>query len=216
MPIKRDPDLSLFFDILQTLEALDIPYMIIGAYAGTMYGISRVTYDIDIVVALDDARINALAETYPPPRYYADPYQMQTSVQMGIMFNIIDTERGEKADLIPLTMVSRYRVAFQNRIQQTTELPNGTTLTVWCARSEDVIIGKLMAWAEGRSRKHATDIYEMLVFHYLNLAPDLSGDFDETYIDQRATQLGHEVTKFWHAIKTQALEESARQRSENQ
>jgi hypothetical protein len=35
------------------------------------------------------------------------------------MFNIIDTERGEKADLIPLTMASRYRSAFQNRVQRT-------------------------------------------------------------------------------------------------
>jgi len=42
VPTKRDPDLSLFFDILYILEATDIPYMIIGAYAGIIYGISRV------------------------------------------------------------------------------------------------------------------------------------------------------------------------------
>jgi len=110
---------------------------------------------------------------------------------MGIMLNIIDTERGEKADLIPLTMASRYRSAFQNRVQRTIELPGGDTMAVWCARSEDVIVGKLMAWAEGRSRKHATDIYEILVFHYLGIASDLDTAFDEAYIDRRAAQLGH-------------------------
>ncbi len=49
MPRTDSPDLGLFLDILQTLEALDIPYMIIGAFAGTVYGVTRVTYDIDIV-----------------------------------------------------------------------------------------------------------------------------------------------------------------------
>ena len=143
MPKTGNSDLSLFLDILQTLESLEIPYMIIGAFAGTVYGITRVTYDIDIVVSLNDAQIDALAEAYPPPRYYADPYQMRQSIALGIMFNIIDGERGEKADLIPLTMISRYRHAFQNRVRQIVGVGDAT-FEVWCARPEDVIIGELL------------------------------------------------------------------------
>ena len=108
MSNERPPDLSLFLDILHTLEAIGAPYMIIGAFAATQYGTTRVTYDIDIVVRLDEEHIQALAAAYPPPRYYADPLQMRDSTCMGIMFNIIDTTRGEKADLVPLTMASRY------------------------------------------------------------------------------------------------------------
>ena len=44
------PDLSLFLDILRTLEAIDAPYMIIGAFAAAVYGTTRTTYDIDVVV----------------------------------------------------------------------------------------------------------------------------------------------------------------------
>jgi hypothetical protein len=209
MPRTDSPDLSLFFDILYTLEALEIPYMIIGAFAGTVYGITRVTYDIDIVVDLNDARIDALAAAYPPPRYYADPYQMQQSVMLGIMFNIIDTDRGEKADLIPLTMVSRYRPAFQNRVRQTVEVPGGEPFDVWCARPEDVIVGKLMAWAEGRSRKHETDIYEILMYHYLGFTADLGLTFDEGYVDRRAAQLGGDVLAFWQALKAAARKSNA-------
>ncbi len=212
MPKSGNPDLSLFLDILKTLESLDIPYMIIGAFAGTVYGITRVTYDIDIVVNLDDAHIEALAEAYPPPRYYADPYQMRQSVASGIMFNIIDGERGEKADLIPLTMVSRYRHAFENRVRQIISLGD-LTFEVWCARPEDVIIGKLMAWAEGRSRKHEDDIYEMLTFYYLGLATTLNRPLDETYIDQRAALLGQDVVEFWQTLKSQAKIEATRQRA---
>ncbi len=47
--------------------------MIIGAFAAIMYGASRNTFDIDMVVDLDEEHIAALVAAYPPPRYYADP-----------------------------------------------------------------------------------------------------------------------------------------------
>lgn len=36
-------DLSLYLLVLRKLEELDIPYVVIGAFAGTMYGIMRTT-----------------------------------------------------------------------------------------------------------------------------------------------------------------------------
>ncbi len=210
MPGERAPALSLFLDILRTLEAIDVPYMIIGAFAAAVYGSTRATYDIDIVVDLDEAHIEALAAAYPPPRYYADPVQMRDSIRLGIMFNIIDTGRGEKADLIPITMEPRYRQAFKRRGRQTVEVPGGEPFPVWCACPEDVIVGKLMAWAEGRSRKHETDIYEMMVFHYLGIDPALSEAFDEAYVDGQASALGAEVAEFWRAAKDAARQEAER------
>ena len=97
------PELSFFLDVLHMLEDLAVPYMIIGAFAGIVYGVTRVTYAIDMVVSFSDQHIDALAVAYPSPRYCADPIQMRESVAKGLMFNIIDAERGEKADLIPLT-----------------------------------------------------------------------------------------------------------------
>jgi len=210
VPNERPPDLSLFLGILHTLEAIGAPYMIIGAFAATVYGITRVTYDIDIVVDLDEGHIEALAAAYPPPRYYADPVQMRDSIRLGIMFNIIDTSRGEKADLVPLTMASRYRQAFQRRVRQNVELPGSEPFEVWCARPEDVIVGKLMAWAEGRSRRHETDIYEMMVFHYLGTDPERSAAFDETCVEAQARTLGADVIKLWEAIKEAAGQEANR------
>jgi hypothetical protein len=210
---ERIPDLSLFLDILQTLEGIGAPYMIIGAFAATVYGITRTTYDIDIVVALDEAHIAALVAAYPPPRYYADPQQMRESIRLGIMFNIIDTSRGEKADLLPLTMASRYRQAFRRRLRQMVEVPGIEPFEVWCARPEDVIVGKLMAWAEGRSRKHETDIYEMMVFHYLGADPTLSAAFDEAFVDAQAEILGEDAVGLWEAVKRAARRESSQRRA---
>lgn len=202
------PDLSLFFDILRTLEHIQAPYMIIGAFAATLYGSTRVTYDIDIVVDLNESHIQALAATYPSPRYYADPDQMRDSSAKGIMFNIIDSSRGEKADLVPLTMADRYRQAFQRRVRQLVDTPGLEPFEVWCARPEDVILGKLVAWQEGRSPKHENDIYEILVFHYLGLDPAFSGDFDEHYITAQARVLGQDVVELWSATQTSARHEA--------
>jgi hypothetical protein len=204
VPKPEPPDLSLFLHILRTLEAIQAPYMMIGAFAATLYGITRTTYDIDIVVNLTEQHIQRLVAAYPPPRYYADPDQMRDSIQKGIMFNIIDSSRGEKADLVPLTMEPRYQQAFQRRVRQMIDLPQIEPFEVWCARPEDVIIGKLMAWVEGRSRRHETDIYEMMVFHYLRLDPQLSADFDETLITVQALSLGAEVDALWQSILTAA------------
>jgi len=210
VPSGRAPDLSFFLDILQTLEDIDAPYMIIGAFAAAVYGVSRTTYDIDIVVELDEEHIEALAAAYPVPRYYADPEQMRNAIRTGIMFNIIDTSRGEKADLVPLTMASRYRQAFQRRMRQTVDTPDMKPLQVWCARPEDVIVGKLMAWVEGRSRKHETDIYEMIVFIYLGLDPMLSKEFDEAYLDAQVLQLGQDAVELWRKVKEAAREEASK------
>ena len=204
MLAERPLDLSLFQDILHTLERIKAPYMIIGAFAGTVYGITRVTFDIDIVADLSDEHIDQLVDAYPPPRYYADPVQMRKAIEQGILFNIIDGGRGEKADLVPLTMASGYREAFQRRIRQRVEIPGGDSFDVWCARPEDIILGKLIAWSEGRSRKHETDILEMLVFHY-----DASSmEFDERYVDNRVGALGDDTVALWTAIKRVARKET--------
>jgi len=68
-----------------------------------------------------------------------------------------------------------------------------------------------MAWAEGRSRKHETDIYEMMVFHYLGTDPAQSATFDEAYVDAQARALGADVAVLWDAIKDADRREAGRQ-----
>lgn len=209
MPNERTPDLTLFLDILQSLEEMCAPYMVIGAYAATIYGSTRTTFDIDIIVDLREAHIDKLAKIYPPPRYYADPVQMRDSIRLGIMFNIIDTMLGEKADLVPLTMEPRYRRAFLRRLRQPVDVPGMQPFEIWCARPDDVIIGKLMAWQQGRSHKHESDIREMLVFHYMNPDSPQAAFLDEAHIDMQVQQLGADVSVFWRALRDSAREEAA-------
>lgn len=96
MPNMSSPGFNLFLDILLKLEELDIPYAIIGGFAATIYGITRTTFDIDIVVNLEEPHIQALSAAFPLPRYYADPHQMRNAMEIGSTFNIIDSTLGEK------------------------------------------------------------------------------------------------------------------------
>lgn len=200
MPTGKGADLSLFLNILQTLERINAPYMIIGAFAGTFYGINRVTFDIDIVVDLSEEHIQELSNSYPLPRFYADPEMIRNSINMGIMFNIIDTERGEKADLVPLNGTLGYRPAFERRVRQTVEMFGEEPFEVWSARPDDIIHGKLMAWTEGRSRKHETDIFDMLLHHYLRNETILN----ISAIDKYAEKLGKDTRQLWEDIKSDA------------
>jgi hypothetical protein len=194
---------------MHTLEEIDAPYVIIGAFAGTVYGINRTTYDIDIVVDLTEEHVRRLAAHYPAPRYTADPEQMRSALRQGIMFNIIDGARGEKADLMPVARRPEYRHVLANRVRQPVVAPGTEAFDAWCARVEDVIIGKLQAWAESGHRRHETDIYEMLVFHHLSVDP--STWIDLAALDVAATQLGEAVAALWNKTKQAARQQAERQ-----
>lgn len=89
---------ALYIEVVRALDEIDAPYMIVGAFAGSVYGLTRATYDVDILVDLNEKHFHSLAARFPSPRFYADPDQMRESTRMGIMFNLIDSTRGAKAD----------------------------------------------------------------------------------------------------------------------
>lgn len=198
-------DLSLYFLVLRKLEELDIPYVVIGAFAAIMYGIQRTTYDVDIIVAIDESHVNKLAAAFPSPRYYADPHQMLSAIHGNSTFNIIDAEQADKVDLFMLSMDNRYQTAFDTRVRRQLVGFDQEPFEIWVARVEDVIVGKLMAWAEGRSYRHVADIYEMMVFHYLQDSSKENA-FDLAYVDERAATLGEEVLLQWQFLREAARE----------
>ncbi|MDP2950201.1 MAG: hypothetical protein Q8P22_11755 [Chloroflexota bacterium] len=200
MTSQDSPDRGLFFKTLRTLERLNVPYMIVGAFAATLYGLNRSTFDIDIVVDLGEDHLTSLALAFPLPRYYADPEQMRDSLQHGMLFNIIDTTSGEKADLVPLGRTGRDRIAFGRRRRRSIDLPGQPSLAIWCASPEDVIVGKLAAWSEGRSRKHPDDIHQMLLF-LSKVGPEADEPaLDMAYVETSARAIGNEALSLWRAL----------------
>ena len=190
-------EFKFYLDVLKALDEVGSNYMVVGAYGASAYGLSRNTHDVDIIVDLDSAACDALALHFPPPRYYADPVQMRDSIRHGIMFNIIDGSQGVKADLVPLSREPTYQVAFRQRIRRQVQDGDGMPFEIWCARPEDIIVGKLMAWQEGRSTRHPSDIYTVLNFVLSGLA---GMEFDVEYVARRATSIGADALRLWLAI----------------
>ena len=185
--------------------------MIVGAFGGYAFGISRTTYDIDILVDLRSQDFDALADRFPLPRYYADPEMMRSSTEMGIMFNIIDTNEGVKADLVPLRREPEYRLAFERRIRREFIDPTGTTFEAWVAHPADIIVGKLRAWQEGQSAKHPVDINSMLVFDLSGFS-DVPIDFD--VVSKEAARIGPEALEIWKQLINSAKSEVEKRRKE--
>ena len=189
--------MSLFDFYVQVVRALDdvgAPYMIVGALGAISYGLNRGTHDVDIIVDLDESQCDALAAHFPSPRYYADADQMREGMTLGIMFNLIDSNEGTKADLVPLSREPEYQEAFRRRIRRAFRDKRDEGFDAWCARPEDIIIGKLMAWQEGQSAKHPNDIYALLQFDFAGLS-DVHIDLD--YVAQRANDLSKDALELW-------------------
>lgn len=190
-------EFRFYLDVLRALEDIGARYMVVGAYGASAYGLSRNTHDVDIIVDLASEACDALAARFPAPRYYADPQQMRDSIRLGIMFNIIDGSQGVKADLVPLSREPDYRLAFERRVRRRVVDAEGERFEIWCARPEDIIAGKLMAWQTGRSAKHPADIYTVLSFILSGLT-DL--ELDIAYVTGRAARIGEDAMGLWLSL----------------
>jgi hypothetical protein len=191
--------LDFYIRVVKALDEIGAPYMIVGAFGGTIFGITRATHDIDIIVGLREKDFEALSQKFPLPRYYADPEMIRNSVEMGIMFNIIDSSEGIKADLVPLKREPEYQLAFNRRIRETFTDENDEPFEAWVAQPTDIIIGKLQAWNEGRSNKHPDDIFAILFFCLRGFS-HYQVDIEE--VAEQAARIGPETLDMW--LKTLA------------
>lgn len=195
---------DFYIHVVRALDEINAPYMIVGAYGGSVFGIGRSTNDIDMLVDLQEKDCFSLSEKFPLPRYYADPEMIKNSIQMGIMFNLIDTEEGTRADLVPIKREPEYQLAFNRRVRQTFQSPSGESFEAWVAQPTDIIIGKLHAWNEGRSDKHPSDIVSILYF-CLRGYSDYDVNVDE--VTKEASRIGQETLEMWNKAFAKAKKE---------
>lgn len=195
---------DFYIRVVRALDEIGAPYMIVGAFGGSVFGIMRSTNDIDMLVDLQEKDCYAISEKFPLPRYYADPEMIKNSIEMGIMFNLVDTEEGARADLVPLKREPEYQLAFDRRVRETFQSPSGEIFEAWVAQPTDIIIGKLHAWKEGRSDKHPKDIFAILFFCLQGYS---SHDVNLDEVTKEASRLGQETFDMWNKTLARAKEE---------
>lgn len=147
-------ELSLF---VARLEASGVTYMVTGATAAILYGQPRVTNDLNLVLALDDAGRSALLAAFPETEFYVPPESViraeQARSQRG-HFNLIHLESGYKTDiyLAGSDPLHAWALPLRRRILWSAD----HSLSV--APPEYVVIRKLEFFREGGSAKHPADI----------------------------------------------------------
>ena len=142
------------------LNALGVPWMVVGSIAASAYGERRSTLDVDVVAVVGQQHAARFLSVFPETDFYCPPaevIEIESARPEHGHFNLIHHQSIYKADIYIATGSEFERWAFKNR----RPLVAGET-PVWLAPPEYVIVHKLEFFREGGSEKHVRDIRGML------------------------------------------------------
>ena len=164
--------------VAEALDKLGIEYMLSGSFASSLQGEPRSTHDIDIVVSIRSSAAKALADSFAAPDYYLTEEDVREALGSEGMFNLIETNTGDKVDFWILTNqpfdVSRFQRKYHEDVM-------GMKLAV--SAPEDTILAKLH-WAKesGGSEKQFNDALRVFEVQF--------GKLDIEYLRSWAQRLG--------------------------
>lgn len=185
--IQRD----VLFQVLDALEALDIPYMVVGSFASNLWGRPRSTHDADMVAAIAPGKAGRLAQMLEDS-FYAPDFVIQEAAQYpGRHFNAIHLDQPFKVDVWTVKQEAYDRERFRRRVE--VEMWGRP---VWVASPEDTILHKLVWYKTSpslqRQYQDALEVYEIQ-------EPDL----DQAYLDHWARTL--DVYEYLEQIREESV-----------
>jgi hypothetical protein len=158
------------FQVLDALDALQIPYMVVGSFASTFWGRPRMTHDADLVVEITVEKAAGLARLLAP-HFYAPLFVIEDAVRKRGQFNAIHLDYAFKVDLWLLKDSPYDAACFERRLP-------GVIFgrEVWVSSPEDVILSKLLWYRAApvlnRQFQDVIEVYEIQAPHlehdYLN------------------------------------------------
>ena len=159
--------MEFFEKIIAFLNKYEIPYMLSGSVAMSLYVVPRATGDFDFIVHLQPRDIDSLVENFEEG-YYCDKEAIQDAVLNQSMFNIIDHASGFKADFVVLKDDPFRQKEFTRRIAM-----EFFGKTIYVVSPEDLIISKLIWIQDLQSAVQMEDIKNLV----------LSDNLDWAYVD---------------------------------
>lgn len=161
------------------LEAVGIPYMVVGSVAGSFHGHPRTTADVDIVIDPSAEALRAFVDALPDDEYYVSDTAAIEAFDRRSSFNVIEHATGWKVDLL----IRKDRAFSATEFERRSIAPLfGRDTPV--ATAEDTVIAKL-EWAQaGESERQLRDVAGIL---------EVNGEtLDRDYIGRWVAQLGLE------------------------
>lgn len=170
------------------LGQADIPYMVVGSVASTMYAEPRGTLDVDIVIDTDAARLDRFLDSLGNDLYFSRD-AAHDALRRHSMFNIIDPTSGQKGDLIIRGSRPFDSEEFDRRVSG---LLDDLTLSV--STPEDVILAKLSWGKSSASQRQFRDALSVAVAQW--------GKLDLAYLDRWAKDL--DIEELWNQTRQDA------------
>jgi hypothetical protein len=162
------------------LEKLNIPYVIGGSLASTLYGMVRTTQDSDIITEMRLEHIQPFLSALQN-EFFIDEEMISDSIQHNSSFNIIHRETMFKVDIFIPRPRPFQRSQLARAQRQTFEL--GTEISANFASPEDTILSKLEWYRMGgeSSERQWRDILGVLKIR--------ANELDLGYLQKWATDL---------------------------
>jgi hypothetical protein len=127
--------------VVQALEKLNIEYEIGGSVASILYGIPRLTADVDIVVLLQGEHVGPLVQEMES-EFYIDADTVREAIVNRSSFNIIHLPTMIKADLFVRPDTAFARSEWARRASRPLSTATSDT-PVFVASAEDTVLHKL-------------------------------------------------------------------------
>ncbi len=164
--------LEFFKKIIAYFEANNIPYMLSGSFAMSLYTLPRATRDIDFVVNLQAGDVDGLIDFFKDG-YYCSKEAALDAINRQSLFNIIDHRSGFKADFVILKKNIYRQTEFERRLK--TDF-YGTP--VYAVSLEDLLISKLIWIQDWQNAIQMEDIKN------LSLIPELQLDYVHYWVNE--------------------------------
>jgi hypothetical protein len=177
---------DVFRRIVLHLERRGIAYMLVGSFAGTYFGLSRSTYDLDIVIEATPEQLRALVADLQADGYYAELDAALSAHRQESLFNVIDNSTGWKIDLIIRKSRPFDREEFRRRVAAKL-----FDIQLFVASAEDIILSKLEWTKLGGSQRQIEDVAKLLTAQWETL--------DQTYLSTWIGELA--LQEQWSAAK---------------
>ena len=142
--------------VVETLDALGVPYMLVGSFSSNLYGIPRSTQDADFVVQLESVSISSVRDRLGSG-FELDPQMTFETITATSRYRLQHRNSAFKVELFLLSDDPHDKERFSRRRR----LPlQGRD--VFVPSPEDVIITKLRWSKQGARAKDIDDVRDVL------------------------------------------------------
>ncbi|OQP57633.1 hypothetical protein A3860_08355 [Niastella vici] len=153
---------AFFQKITDVLNESNIPYMLSGSVAMSIYIVPRATRDFDFIIHLEQKNIDRFIQHFQDG-YYCDKDAIEDAVKRRSMFNIIDHASGFKADFVVLKDQAFRQEEFNRR-----KKVDFFDKTIYVVSPEDLLISKLIWIQDFQSPQQMEDIKNLSAIEQLD------------------------------------------------